>query len=69
MYDRHDLARIKLLLERHLHYTNSARAQTILDDWNNTIARFIKVMPVDFRRAIAKLDETRIENVTETHAR
>ncbi|MCE2482074.1 MAG: glutamate synthase subunit alpha, partial [Alphaproteobacteria bacterium] len=51
-YERHDAARIKLLLERHVHYTDSARARDILADWERHAGRFVKVLPVDFRRAV-----------------
>ncbi len=43
---------LKSLIEKHLHYTNSSRAQTILDNWNDYLPRFIKVMPTDYKRAL-----------------
>ena len=51
-YERHDAARLQLLLERHVHYTDSARARDILADWERQAGRFVKVLPVDFRRAV-----------------
>jgi glutamate synthase (NADPH/NADH) large chain len=49
---RNDLQRIRTLVEKHLHYTGSNRAREILDDWSTYAGRFIKVMPVDYRRAL-----------------
>ncbi|MDA0339951.1 MAG: glutamate synthase-related protein, partial [Proteobacteria bacterium] len=49
---RYDSARLQNLLENHLHYTGSARAKEILDNWPNYIGKFMKVMPVDYRRAL-----------------
>lgn len=43
---------LKDLLQKHLDYTNSSRAQTILDNWNDYLPRFIKVMPTDYKRAL-----------------
>ncbi len=43
---------LKGLIEKHLHYTNSSRAQMILDNWNDYLPRFIKVMPTDYKRAL-----------------
>ncbi len=43
---------LKDLIEKHLDYTNSSRAQTILDNWNDYLPRFIKVMPTDYKRAL-----------------
>ena len=49
---RFDALRLKGLIERHLHYTNSDVARRILDDWEATLPRFIKVMPVDYKQAL-----------------
>ena len=52
---RHDAHRLRGLIERHLHYTNSSVARTILDDWESQVKHFVKVMPVDYRRALAEM--------------
>jgi glutamate synthase (NADPH/NADH) large chain len=49
---RHDAARLKQLVLKHLHYTNSEVARRIIDDWESYRTRFVKVMPVDYRRAL-----------------
>ncbi|MCW5747379.1 MAG: glutamate synthase subunit alpha, partial [Alphaproteobacteria bacterium] len=56
---RFDAERIRILVERHLLYTGSARAREILDDWDNAVKRFVKVMPVDYRRALTELKAER----------
>jgi len=48
---RFDAIRLKQLIEQHLHYTNSEVARRILDDWETYLPRFVKVMPVEYRRA------------------
>jgi glutamate synthase (NADPH) large chain len=50
-----DVQRIRWLLTRHLHYTGSARAAAILDNWTHYMPKFVKVMPVEYRRALAEL--------------
>ncbi|MCG5515757.1 MULTISPECIES: glutamate synthase large subunit [unclassified Ectothiorhodospira] len=52
---RFDAQRLKSLIQRHLDYTGSTRAKTILDDWEAWLPRFVKVMPVDYRRALEDL--------------
>ncbi len=47
-----DEARLRCLIERHLHYTGSARAASIFNDWDEAIGKFVKVLPVDYRRAL-----------------
>ena len=52
---RFDAERLRILVERHLLYTGSARARELLDDWENALSRFVKVMPRDYRRALLDL--------------
>jgi glutamate synthase domain-containing protein 3 len=40
---------------RHAHYTNSAKAKTILENWTTWQTKFKKVMPVDYARALAEM--------------
>ncbi len=56
---RFDAIRLKQLIEKHLHYTNSARAKMILENWNDYLPRFVKVMPVEYRRALKELQDVR----------
>jgi glutamate synthase (NADPH/NADH) large chain len=43
------------LIERHLFYTGSARARSILDRFAELRGKFVKVMPHEYRRALADL--------------
>jgi len=54
---RYDAQRLRTLIEKHKHYTNSARARDILDRWEHYLPKFVKVMPVDYRRALQQLQE------------
>jgi glutamate synthase (NADPH/NADH) large chain len=56
---RFDAIRLRQLIENHLHYTNSARAREILDNWAEYLPRFVKVMPVEYRRALQEMKEQR----------
>jgi len=53
---RYDARRLKCLIQQHLHYTNSSRAREILADWGAWLPRFVKVMPVDYRRALEEMN-------------
>jgi glutamate synthase (NADPH/NADH) large chain len=57
---RFDAQRIQMLIEKHHKYTGSRQAAEILADWNTYLPRFIKVMPVDYRRALAQMQAPRI---------
>ena len=52
---RFDAERLKVLVERHLLHTGSARAKMILDNWDASLAKFVKVMPSDYAKALADL--------------
>ena len=52
-----DEVRIKRLVERHLHYTNSNRAKEILTNWNRYLPNFVKIMPTDFQKALVEMKE------------
>jgi glutamate synthase domain-containing protein 3 len=52
-----DIKTLRTLLENHHRYTNSSVAKAILDDWDNEVRWFVKVMPTDYRRALARMAE------------
>jgi glutamate synthase (NADPH) large chain len=52
---RFDAARLRILLERHHLLTGSARARMLLEDWDDTLRNFVKVVPKDYRRAMLEL--------------
>ncbi|MBB92092.1 MAG: glutamate synthase large subunit [Magnetovibrio sp.] len=54
---RFDARRLKGLIENHLRYTGSSRAKHILDNWDAYLPKFVKIMPVDYRRALREMQE------------
>ncbi|MFH1614839.1 MAG: glutamate synthase large subunit [Planctomycetota bacterium] len=40
------------LIAQHLKWTGSTRAQYILDAWPDMVGRFVKVVPIDYRKAL-----------------
>ncbi len=56
---RHDDERLHQLIANHLHYTGSTRAKFILDNWVEMRPKFVKVMPVEYRRAIKEMEKKR----------
>ena len=47
-----DIAEVLRLIELHYENTESALAETILNDWEGSLNQFIKVMPIDYRRVM-----------------
>jgi len=50
-----DRTHLKELLENHVRYTGSPKAQQIIENWDLSIPRFIKVFPMEYKRALGKL--------------
>ena len=51
-----DEAILKKLLEDHHRWTGSQRARDILDHWAEARAKFVKVFPNEYRRALGELN-------------
>jgi glutamate synthase (NADPH/NADH) large chain len=52
---RYDAERLHQLIANHMRHTGSTRAKDILDNWESYKSKFRKVMPVEYRRALAEL--------------
>ncbi len=62
--DANEIDELLHLITLHKQYTNSARAKSILENWNHEIERFIKVIPIDYKKALLKMkEETKKEGV------
>jgi glutamate synthase (NADPH/NADH) large chain len=58
---RNDMQRLRFLIEKHRRYTGSERARRILDRWSEFAPKFVKIMPVDYRKALEKMQQARSE--------
>ena len=47
-----DVSEARTLIRKHLRYTGSTVASSVLDNWQKTQSRFVKVMPRDYRRVL-----------------
>ena len=52
---------LKGLVEKHARYTGSLQARRILEDWATCRARFVKVMPHEYRRALTEMAAQKAE--------
>ena len=43
------------LVRKHVEYTDSPRGRHVLDNWPQIVSKFVKVMPKDYKRALAEL--------------
>ena len=40
------------LVRKHVEYTGSTRGQWVLDNWDDVVGKFVKVMPTDYKLAL-----------------
>ncbi|MCL4112065.1 UNVERIFIED_CONTAM: hypothetical protein GTU68_015699 [Idotea baltica] len=55
--DPEDVQQLKTMIENHVGYTGSAVGKALLDDWQTSLKKFTKVMPVDYKRALKEIAE------------
>ncbi|PIM54662.1 glutamate synthase subunit alpha [Roseateles chitinivorans] len=66
---RTDEAILKKLIEDHHRWTGSQRARDILDHWAESRAKFVKVFPTEYRRALGELGAAKEAAATIAHAK
>ncbi len=47
-----DVEELRAMIQKHRSYTGSANAARVLDDWDASLTKFVKVYPKDYRRVI-----------------
>jgi glutamate synthase (NADPH/NADH) large chain len=63
--DPDDDAYLKELVTRHLDYTGSAVAARLLEDWEAALAKFRKVVPLDYARVMRVMGEAKAAGLDE----
>jgi glutamate synthase domain-containing protein 2/glutamate synthase domain-containing protein 1/glutamate synthase domain-containing protein 3 len=53
--DPDDIALLHGMIEKHWQYTESQRARAMLDDWDIVRRMFVKVFPMEYRRALGQM--------------
>ncbi|HEY3489291.1 MAG TPA: glutamate synthase large subunit [Candidatus Deferrimicrobiaceae bacterium] len=55
VWEETDVKRLRSMIEDHVKYTGSPRAKTILADWASRLPLFVKVMPIEYRKALERM--------------
>ena len=50
---------LKALISQHFDATGSDVASDLLKDWDNSVKRFVKVMPIDYKRMQGYMNDVR----------
>ncbi len=62
LVDAEDIDFVRTMLRKHVRYTNSGRAVRLLAAWLEEQARFVKVIPRDYKRVLLAERKARSEN-------
>jgi glutamate synthase domain-containing protein 3 len=58
--EKEDIEKLKSMITRHFEYTGSVKAKEILDTWDYSIDKFVKVFPIDYKLALQRIKEQEI---------
>jgi glutamate synthase (NADPH) large chain len=59
-----EITSLRAIIQKHLDYTKSERAKTILARWDAFVPQFVKVMPKDYKRMLACIERAQAQGLT-----
>jgi glutamate synthase (ferredoxin) len=62
--DPKEIAALRAMIRKHLDYTGSEKAKAVLADWDKSVAKFVKVMPKDYKRMLACIERAQAQGLT-----
>jgi glutamate synthase domain-containing protein 2/glutamate synthase domain-containing protein 1/glutamate synthase domain-containing protein 3 len=62
--DTVEIAKVRAMVEKHLKYTGSERARAVLARWDESVKRFVKVIPKDYKRMLACISKAHQQGLT-----
>lgn len=68
LHREEDQILLRELLTKHIKWTGSEQAKRILDNWRGMSGKFVKVIPIDYRKALERLREREAANNEQTPA-
>ena len=45
------------MVKKHIKYTDSLLAKRLMESWEESLPNFVKVMPLDYRKALERIKE------------
>ena len=57
VHQAEDVEFLHAMIRRHAEHTGSRRAAWLLDRWRDVAGRFVKVVPIDYRKALQRMRE------------
>ncbi len=66
--DPADMEELHAMVEKHYRFTDSSVAEWVLENWEASLEEFIKIMPVEYRNALLRLEEEAGQAIMPEHA-
>jgi len=66
--DPEEIEIVREMIERHVRYTRSCRGEQVLADWPESVKKFLKVYPNDYRRVIEALKRIKETGMSDEEA-
>ena len=58
-----DIAELRALIENHYNATLSPLAQRILEKWEVSLPKFVKIFPEEYKQALIRLENEKLETI------
>jgi glutamate synthase (NADPH/NADH) large chain len=68
VYQPTDVALLHDMIQAHYRWTGSEQARRILSRWRDMVGRFVKVFPIDYRKALQRLRDNELPQADYTPA-
>ncbi|MBE7380846.1 MAG: glutamate synthase large subunit [Leptolyngbya sp. SIO1E4] len=62
--DPEEIRELHDMIQRHVAYTDSSRGAEVLAHWDNTVTKFVKVMPRDYKRVLQHIQKAIADGLT-----
>jgi len=57
--DAGEISEVRGIIQRHLQFTRSTRAEMVLNKWEDMVPRFVKIIPKDYKRMIQAIAQAK----------
>ena len=62
--DEEEVAFLHEQIEAHFNLTGSTLAKALLEDWENSLRAFVKVIPIEYKKALKRIEEQEMDQST-----
>lgn len=66
--DKQEIEEVRSLIIKHLEHTDSSSALDILANWDQFVAKFVKVVPTDYKKMVDKINHHKFQGLTDEGA-